>query len=112
MKGLPFGVMVLSVVLSEVMSAHADYLYTTLDVPGAISSEAYGINDAGQIVGQFRTGGLTVQTHGFLFSGGGYNQLDVPGIHVWNSCLRHQRFRSNCGNFGRDYRFWLRAQWR
>ena len=42
-------------------------------------TSAYGINDAGQIVGEFRTGGPTGPTHGFLLSGGAYTQLDVPG---------------------------------
>jgi probable HAF family extracellular repeat protein len=50
--------------------------YTTLDVPGSTATEALGINDAGQIVGDYLAGG---GQHGFLLSGGSYTMLDVPG---------------------------------
>jgi hypothetical protein len=33
-------------------AAIAGYLVTTIDVPGAIETQAYGINDSGQIVGE------------------------------------------------------------
>ena len=45
------------------------YTFTTLDVPEGNNTIAYGINDAGQIVGSF-AGGNTVpgssDVHGFL----------------------------------------------
>ena len=54
----------------------AGYTLTTLNVPGASSTIASGINNSGQIVGQYsNTGG----THGFLLSGGVYTTLDAPG---------------------------------
>lgn len=57
--------------------AGADYIFTTIDVPGSISTSAYGITPSGQIVGGYSdAGGIT---HGFLFSGGSYTALDVPG---------------------------------
>src|SRR5437588_683767 len=56
------------------------YTFTTLDVPGAsfptTSINAYGINDAGQIVGDYSVGRTD---HGFLFENGSYTTLDVPG---------------------------------
>ena len=55
----------------------AAYGFTQIDVPGATSTGASGINDAGQIVGSFvDSAGIT---HGFLDTGGSFTQLDVPG---------------------------------
>ena len=80
------------------MTDKAPYTYVTLDFP------AFGINDAGQIVGPYTTNGLPLVgsrsfpyaygindagqivgtyngsdgTHGFLYSGGIYTQLDDP----------------------------------
>ena len=49
------------------------YTFTTIDVPGAFSTEAFGINDAGQIVGDFHV------DHGFLYTAGTFTTIDVPG---------------------------------
>src|SRR5262249_47353095 len=51
--------------------------YTILDVPGATDTEAYGINNVGQIVGSYRN---STGTHGFLLSNGAYATLDGPSI--------------------------------
>src|SRR5262249_4245487 len=50
--------------------------FTTIDVPGASFTQAYGINDAGQIVGVFSsaTGG-----GGFLDTAGSFTTINVPG---------------------------------
>jgi hypothetical protein len=40
------------------IQGRADYIYTTIDMPGAAATELHGINDLGQIVGQAFTGGL------------------------------------------------------
>jgi probable HAF family extracellular repeat protein len=49
-------------------------------VPGAIGglvgTQAYGINDEGQIVGNFSN---STGEHGFLDVGGSFTQIDVPG---------------------------------
>ncbi len=52
------------------------YTYTTLNDPLATGgTNAYGINDLGQIVGEYGgDGGF----HGFLYSGGTYVTLDDP----------------------------------
>jgi probable HAF family extracellular repeat protein len=52
---------------------------TTIDWPGATISLAYGINDSGQIVGNFFDGGLSTPDHGFLDNNGDFVQLDAPG---------------------------------
>jgi len=51
--------------------------YTALAFPGAIRTLALGINNPGQIVGEYRD--ASNRTHGFLFDHGGYTSLDVPG---------------------------------
>jgi len=48
--------------------------FTPFDVPGTSVTTAFGINDAGRIVGAFNTG-----THAFLYTGGQYTELAVPG---------------------------------
>ena len=50
--------------------------YTTLDVPGSTLTQAFGINDRGQVVGLYSNG---TSTEGFLYSGGTYTTLSVPG---------------------------------
>src|SRR5262245_36871023 len=51
------------------------FTLTQFDVPGATNTLARGINNEGQIVGQY---GDSTGTHGFLFSAGSVIQLDVP----------------------------------
>ncbi len=55
------------------------YSYTPVDVPGAISSQAFGINASGQVVGVYV--GIDEQrdlNQGFLLSGSNYTTLDAP----------------------------------
>ena len=56
--------------------AHADYTYTTIKVPGALSTEAAGIS-VGVIVGTYEDESLI--WHGFLYNGRTYTTLDFPG---------------------------------
>ena len=64
-RSLLSAVLSLSVLLSTVVAAQdAEYTFTTVDVPGAVTTEARGINDTGQIVGWFIDG--TVVHHGFV----------------------------------------------
>ena len=53
-----------------------DHGFTTIDVPGASSTEAFGINPKGNIVGSYlNAAGL----HAFLLSKGAFTTIDVPG---------------------------------
>lgn len=56
--------------------ARAGYQYTTLDVPGALETQAYGIDDAGRVVGAYRD---AAGWHGFRWAGGSVTTLDFPG---------------------------------
>jgi probable HAF family extracellular repeat protein len=62
-KGLSFG-------------AHADTAFRVVDFPGAIHTYAYGINNAGDIVGAYFDS--SERTHGFLLSNGVYSTIDFP----------------------------------
>lgn len=52
-------------------------VFTTLDYPGAVLTNAWGINPGGDIVGVYTdTAG---HQHGFLLSGGQFTSIDYPG---------------------------------
>src|SRR5438034_1110321 len=53
------------------------HIFNTFNQPGIFTSgtEAWGINDVGQIVGQYSNAG---GTHGFLLINGTYTTLDDP----------------------------------
>ena len=62
--------------LAAASSASATtYKYTQIDWLGATRTEAYGINDTGQIVGTSYDG---MGSHGFLRIGGTFTPVDVP----------------------------------
>jgi probable HAF family extracellular repeat protein len=50
--------------------------FTTIDVPGATFTEAYGINNRGQIVGDY--GGSGGRIHAFLDDKGTFTTVDPP----------------------------------
>jgi probable HAF family extracellular repeat protein len=54
--------------------------YVRLDFPGSRSSQAFGINDRGQVVGEYKdTAG---KFHGYLWDKGRFMTIDVPGATV------------------------------
>ena len=110
MRRLLWSLMALGLLVGGAEPAKADYIFTTLDVPGSTLTQAYGINDSGQVVGLYEdTRGL----HGFLFSGGAYTSLDVPGpnwtqpnginasgeIVGWYNGVQNHGFLLNGGNY-------------
>jgi hypothetical protein len=50
--------------------------FITIDVPGASSTQPFGINPWGDIVGQYSVGGIN---HGFLLHEDTFTTIDVPG---------------------------------
>jgi probable HAF family extracellular repeat protein len=64
---------------AEQAKAQQSYAYSQLDVPGPVDTFAYGINNAGQIVGHYTPRGF-YYGDGFLLSGGTYSTIDVPGL--------------------------------
>jgi len=87
-------------------------VYTSIEFPGAQSTRANGINAAGDIVGTYyennsdTTGGSNgSKGHGFLFRGGVFHAIDVPGADytdVWRINDNGQivgRYKSGNGAF-------------
>jgi uncharacterized membrane protein len=70
-------VLSLSLLLSAIATTYAaSYTFTTIDVPGSISTVTTGINDSGRIVGRFRdAAGIG---HGILIDGTTITTIDVP----------------------------------
>jgi probable HAF family extracellular repeat protein len=50
--------------------------YRQVDVPGATNTSIYGINSAGEMVGQYMT---ETSTNGFLYSNGSFTPINYPG---------------------------------
>jgi probable HAF family extracellular repeat protein len=57
-----------------------DPAFTTIDFPNATSTQAWGINPRGDIVGFYVTADKA--SHGFLLSGGHFTTIDFPGATV------------------------------
>jgi hypothetical protein len=52
---------------------------TTLAFPGASSTQAFGVNDSNEVVGQYTVGtGNSAVTHGFVWLNGKFGTVDVP----------------------------------
>jgi probable HAF family extracellular repeat protein len=64
MKRLLYGVVAWGVLVGFTGSAKAQYIFTTLDVPGSTDTFASGINASGQIVGYYAVS--VNRSHGFL----------------------------------------------
>src|SRR5882724_5723988 len=54
--------------------------FKTIDFPGAASTQAWGINSRGDIVGYYVSADKS--SHGFLLSGGHFASIDYPGAAV------------------------------
>ena len=54
--------------------------FTTIDVPGAAATRAYGLDDAGRIVGSYDDSEGVPD--GFVFNGGTFNTLDAGGTEA------------------------------
>jgi probable HAF family extracellular repeat protein len=66
----------ISLLLTISAAKAGSYDFTEIDVPGATDTSAYGINNAGQVVGTFDT---ATRTSGFLYTAGGFSLFDAPG---------------------------------
>jgi uncharacterized membrane protein len=72
--------------LTIVPLSFAQGTYTQIDVPNSISTAVYGINSAGDLVGDYQD--LQEITHGFLLSGGVYTTIDYPGVDAIGTVAR------------------------
>ena len=60
-------------------------VYTAIDFPGAILTNAQGINAGGEIVGIYTDSATPSRTHGFVLSGGQFQSIDYPNARVTNA---------------------------
>ena len=69
-------ILVVLALVSRASAYGGSYVYTTFDPPGTSQSAAFGINNAGAIVGGYidQSG-----VHGYLYNGGTFTTLDAPG---------------------------------
>lgn len=68
------GLMVLTLAIQGVSAA--TYTISNINVPGALITNAMGINNAGDIVGNYHDAADVV--HGFVYSNGTFTTLDYP----------------------------------
>jgi probable HAF family extracellular repeat protein len=75
-----FCLIILALVLTFASAAHTTtYNFSPIDYPGASGTIAYGINDAGAIVGPYYdTAGYA---YGFVYKGGDFTPFNVPGAY-------------------------------
>ena len=72
-----FSLVAITLALSPAKSMPAQgYTYTSIDFPGAVETAAAGINNHGQIVGEYLL--ADGSRHGFLYSGGTFTTVDDP----------------------------------
>ena len=62
--------------------AERTLVFSTIDFPGAILTNAQGINAGGEIVGSYNDSATPSKTHGFLLSGGQFQTIDFPGARA------------------------------
>ncbi len=74
--------------------ALADYLYTTIDPFNSTNTQANGLNNEGQVVGQYLV--PPSAQHAYLLSGGQFARIDSPGSPATLGS-RNQRRRSDRG---------------
>ena len=60
----------------------ANLTFTTIDVPGAGVTAAYGINSAGDVVGIYATDINAAHKHGFLLRSGSFSYIDYPAAYA------------------------------
>ena len=77
LRTVKWGLMVVSLTFARPAWAG---IYTTIDVPGATATLAWGINNLGDIVGEFVT--PSTYGEGSLLTGGHYRLISYPGAVV------------------------------
>src|SRR5207253_11286259 len=75
--GVLNGLIALGLLIARSEQARADYIFTTIAPPGSTYARAWGINNSGQIAGEYSDASNV--NHGFVYSNGTYTTLDAPG---------------------------------
>ena len=75
-----FGILLLGCALGAPFPARGSNGFTTLDYPNATSTQAWGLNPRGDIIGFYLA--ADNNDHGFLYNGGHYTAINYPGAAV------------------------------
>jgi uncharacterized membrane protein len=78
LRGWLWLLLIVGLIVCTPATATAELMFTTIGAPGASSTDARGINDAGQIVGSFAN---ATGVHGFLNTGV-FTTFDPPGARA------------------------------
>jgi len=76
-QGIAYMILAVAAVTVTARPARAQNGFQVIDVPGAVYTDAHGINNAGDVVGEYTDADWN--QHGFLLSGGVSTTIDVPG---------------------------------
>ena len=68
---------------SDTTVTTANLTFTTIDFPGAVATDVFGINSSGDMVGGYSGGSLP--DHGFLYRGGVFTSIDYPSSWTTNT---------------------------
>jgi hypothetical protein len=63
-------------------AAERGLVFTAIDFPGAVLTNAQGINAGGEIVGFYNDAATPSKTHGFVLSGGQFQSIDFPAART------------------------------
>src|SRR5713226_4864406 len=69
---------------SPVTALERSSTFSPIVVPGETLTVPFGVNNAGQIVGEYGCCVNGFADHGFLFSGGTFTTIDFPGAAFTN----------------------------
>jgi probable HAF family extracellular repeat protein len=75
-RNLFMSLLALSIAAATALAVPPSTTFHNINVPGALSTQALGINNKSQIVGAYQTSSAG---HGFLLINGKYQTLDFPG---------------------------------
>ncbi|HTS34399.1 MAG TPA: hypothetical protein VMH04_01940 [Candidatus Solibacter sp.] len=62
---------------SQAVGSISQFRYQTIDFPGSTITQAFGLNERGDVVGDYTDSAGNV--HGFLLSNGTFSSIDYPG---------------------------------
>jgi probable HAF family extracellular repeat protein len=77
------------------------YTYSNIEVPGAIYTAPTGINDKGEVVGNYETSG---KVYGFLLSNGSFTTISCPNQQTGTFAVGINDNGVVVGYYGRDYK--------
>lgn len=82
--------------LYEKGTGYDDGVFTVFDFPGAIETQAWGINERGDIAGYYKMPGDTVYSGFVRSAAGNYTSLDRPNLNIMAGDINNAGFVVGC----------------